>query len=63
MANRNVNNLLSFWFDGSSSSSIKTKANSYTGLQGYWIDGAPVGFIGAIPRNPIPRTYSILINF
>ena len=63
MANRNVNNLLLYWFDGSSSTSIKTKPNTYIGLQSYWINGSPTGYIGAIPRTPVPRTYAILIGF
>jgi hypothetical protein len=63
MANRDINNKMVYWYEGSSASSIKTKLNAPVGWQNYWYNGSVVGFVAGFSRPPVPRTFSVLIGF
>ena len=64
MANQNPNQKTKYWYEGNSSSSVKSKDTAIIGYQNYWYNGRPLGFLNPNQtRTSKPRSFAVLIGF
>jgi hypothetical protein len=63
MANQNPNGKLTYWYEGVSTTLIKSTPQAPIGALNYWYNGSPEGFLLDALITGKARNFAVLIGF
>lgn len=63
MAAQDANGKQTYWYDGVSSTFLKTRNIAQVGGSSYWYNGQPQGYLVSSVYVAKPRYFSVLIGF
>lgn len=63
MANQNPDGKVNYWYEGVSTTLIKSISSTSIGTGNYWYNGSPQGFLEQTTTVIKTRNFAVLINF